>query len=91
MSFTESNESRPLSAYARGAAWNSKGMFWMVFAVGGMIPVSVVCPILQSAVADHFWSAVIIVVQLVFLAAQLAAGIRMGICYRRAVKIWRAS
>lgn len=91
MSFTESNESRPMSAYEQGSAWYRKGLFWMVFAVGGMIPVSVICPILQAAVTDDFWSVVILAVQFTFLAGQVAAFVPMSIYYRRAIKSWRES
>lgn len=88
------NASQSLSAITRhehGALWQRKGFFWAFFAVGGMLPVAIVCPVLQFAVDDDFWSAAIVAIQFTLLAGQLAALVRMCVCYGRAHRIWRGA
>lgn len=87
MSFTESNESRPMSAYERGAAWNDKGMRLLPWVLAAMVPGIGLAPVV-FAIDSPAWKTAVVVVQLAFVAAQLAALARMLFCYARARRIW---
>lgn len=77
-------------SYLRGNYWYDKGFSWYVVAVSACIP-NLVLWVINDAVADASWSVALVLVQLAILAAQIAAGVRMGICYRRATKAWRGA
>lgn len=75
--------------FALASAWAAKGKHWMmiVLAFGA---VAVALTPVQFAVADAFWSTVIVILGFAAVAAQLAAGGRMVVCYRRAAKARRS-
>lgn len=76
--YNSSNEPKSVSAYEQGRAWQRQGYFWLgvVLALGVAV---LVTPGHTVALA---------ITNFAMLAAQIAALVRMCVCYRRARRIW---
>lgn len=76
--------------YERGREWRDKGFFWFLVATLAAVP-NLLLWLVGKAVADPGWSIALVLVQIAILAFQVAAGVRMSVCNRRARKIWRGA
>lgn len=77
-----------MNRFELASFWRAEGRFWTrVIFVCGAVAVALI-PV-QFAVADAFWSGVIVGLGILAIIAQLSAFVPMVISYRRAAKVRR--